>query len=607
MWVLPVNPHSNLGWQTQDCPERDRYNDVTAKRKTHKPLPLRHYVKVMLIISITVLIVDLGISITSILIVKQQSTRYLKDTAALYINRINHDFDYMNHYMGWTLANDETLNTMNAYNPNSVEFIKSNESLRSRFTELQKNYGHEYNFFYYLKNHSYFLNCSPISVNYSDYTELKNHIISIIDDKEVYEKFYSKWTPILVNKKYYVINIVPYYNRYLIGLISADNLIRPLREINLGANGYASLVDDQGTVLTSPVSNSGRPVPEDKGSFLLMQQRTTISSEFLGTTFRARMVIQFGAFEKIMIAQLLIVLLFFIVTSALFVIILFFNKKVLGQVQRFSENLARINEESLPADYKESKIIELEQANSQFKDLVEQIKSFKITMYEQELEKQQIQLDYMKQQINPHFVLNCLTSIYSMAQLQMYQEIEDMAMTTSKYFRYLFQNGDNFVQLENEIMHVQMYLEIQQKRYRDAFSYHVELPEEAKNVNIPPLVLQTFIENSIKYAISREKEVQIRLVVKRGVYAGDFEATLIQLTDTGPGFPPDVLEKLQAGLTLDQSKGTQIGIMNTLKRLEYLYRNLAIISFSNSPGGGACITLLLPDLPDITVKGECSG
>ncbi|AOZ90912.1 sensor histidine kinase [Paenibacillus crassostreae] len=579
-------------------------NVIAKETALHKPLPIRHYVKAMLIIAVTVLIVDLVISITSIIIVKQQSTRYLKDTAALYINRINHDFDYMNHYMGWTLANDETLNKMNAYDINSVEFFKSNEILHSRFAELQKNYGQEYNFFYYLKNQSFFLNCAPISVNYGEYLELKKQIISFIDDKEVYEKFYSKWTPILVGGKYYVINIVPYNNRYLIGLISADNLIRPLREINLGANGYASLVDDQGTDLTIPISNNGKDISEDTGFASFMQPRTTIISEFLGTTFSAKMVIKFGAFEKIMIVQLLIVLLFFIVTSSLFVIILFFNKRVLGPIQSFSENLALINEESQPTDYKVSKIIELEQANTQFKDLVEQIKTFKITMYEQELEKQRIQLDYMKQQIKPHFFLNCLTSIYSMAQIQMYQEIEDMAMTTSRYFRYLFQSGENFVPLANEIEHVQMYLEIQKQRYQDAFSYQVELSEEAKDVKIPPLVLQTFIENSIKYAISRENEVQIRLTVKRCLLEDDIEATQIQFSDTGPGFPANVLEKLEAGLPLDQAKGTHIGIMNTLKRLEYLYYNLATVRFTNLPGSGACITLMLPDLPEPSTEME---
>jgi sensor histidine kinase YesM len=82
--------------------------------------------------------------------------------------------------------------------------------------------------------------------------------------------------------------------------------------------------------------------------------------------------------------------------------------------------------------------------------------------------------------------------------------------------------------------------------------------------------------------------------------------TQIRLSDTGPGFPPDVLEKLEAGLPLDQSKGTHIGIMNTLKRLEYLYFNLASVSFANLPGSGASVTLLLPDLPEQTLEGVSS-
>lgn len=275
-----------------------------------------------------------------------------------------------------------------------------------------------------------------------------------------------------------------------------------------------------------------------------------------------------------------------------------FQKRVLGPIQSFSDNLAFINESGQPADFKSSEIIELEQANTQFKGLVEQIKTFKIAMYEQELEKQRIQLDYMKLQIKPHFFLNCLTSIYSMAQIHMYKEIENMTLSTSKYFRYIFQNGENFVRLEDEIEHVRTYLEIQKQRYQDAFIYYIEQEDQAGSVEIPPLVLQTFIENSIKYAISREHEAEIRLTVQRLQMEQEEEMLVIQLTDTGPGFPPQVLEKLNLGEPLDQSKGTQIGIMNTLKRLEYLYLKRATVTFSNLEGGGASVILYLPKLPD---------
>lgn len=559
----------------------------------------------MLFISIFALVLDLVISFASIFIVKQQSTRYLQDTANLYINQINHDFSYINHYMGWTLANDESVKTLDTPDTDYEDFIKSNERVHKRFNELQKDYGQEYNFFFYLKEENFFQNYAPMSLSYKEFLDLKKQIISLTDTKNVYETFYSNWNPILVQDTHYVINIVPYHNRYLICLISADDLIRPLRQINLGQEGFVSLVNHHGETISSPVSGdaAGVNLKSSKASLLSFSQpRTTVTKEFSNASFNVQLVIQFGVFETIMIAQLLIMLLFVVLTCTLSVVMLYFKKKVLKPIQNFSENLRRIHEDSENLDFKSSEIIELEQVNSQFKHLIEQIKKFKIDIYEQKLEKQRIQLDYMKLQINPHFFLNCLTNIYSMAQMQMFKEIQYMSLSTSKYFRYIFQSGDDFVRLEDEIEHVRIYLEIQKHRYRDAFTYEIEQEDDLDGLTIPPLVLQTFIENAVKYAVSREHELQIRLIVSLRL-EGEKPFVQIQIADTGPGFPAEILEKLATGKPLDQSEGKHIGIMNTLQRLELLYPHKASVEFSNQEGGGASVTLTLPQ-PVTETRGE---
>ncbi|MEN1987059.1 cache domain-containing sensor histidine kinase [Paenibacillus hubeiensis] len=566
-----------------------------------KPYPIRHYIRMMFVISFVVFVLDLIISIASISLVKQQSAQYLQNTADLYINRINHDFAYINHFMGWTLANDENLDTMNTYGVNSIPFLKSNEKLHKLFAELQRNYSQSYNFFYYLESSEYFLNCAPISISYSDYSEVKRQIITLTREKGVYEKFYSHWTPIHVNGTSYLINIAPYYNRYLIALISADDLIAPLQQMNLGANGYASLVDENGMQLSGPASGENTADPQP--SFMdVLQSHNVVSSDFSNADFSARMVIKFGAFEKIMVAQLLIMLLFLIVTCSLSAILMFFRTNLLVPIQRFSKNLALINEGDEAADLKSSRIMELEQVNAQFKELVGQIKRFKIDRYEQELEKQKIRLDYMKLQIKPHFFLNCLTSMYSMAQMQMYKEIESMALATSRYFRYIFQSGDNFVLLENEIEHARTFLDIQKSRYRDAFSYRIEQSEGITGVAVPPLVIQTFIENAVKYGVSRDRELCITLsVTQERREHGD--VVLIQISDTGPGFSPEILDALVRGEALEQTGGNRIGIMNTIQRLELLYRHEATITFAND-ASGARITL---SLPKILLNSEPSG
>jgi two-component system, sensor histidine kinase YesM len=568
-----------------------------AKSTKNKQYPVRHYVNFMFLISFIVLILDFAISLSAISIVKQQSTRYLQDTADLYINRINHDFAYINHYTGWTLANDESLKAMNDNPMNSAEFFEGNENLHKRFNELQKNYGQEYNFFVYLKEQEFFLNCSPISIPYSDYLELKEQVIANVEaGRDVYEKIYSKWMPVEIGGRYYITNIVPYHDSYMISLVSADHLIRPLRELNLGENGFVSLVDDRGQVLTSPISNNGERLDEGRQSSFfpnLFKGGTTVNGEFTNASFHVKLVIQFGTFEKIMIAQLLILLLAVIITCSLGFILLYFRNKVLRPIKSFSYNLAFWTEEGESLAFEGSKIIELERANKQFMNLVDQIKKFKIDLYERELEKQRIQLDYMKLQINPHFFLNCLTNIYSMAQMQLYREIEQMALSTSRYFRYIFQNDGDFVKLRDEIEHVRIYLDIQKHRYPDALAYRIEERDLLGDARIPPLVLQTFVENAVKYAVSRVSQVQIELAVRLRQEAGE-ERLVIRIADTGPGFPPEILECLQNGSPLDQSAGNHIGIMNTLQRLASLYSGQAAVSFSNREDGGACVILSLP-------------
>ncbi|MCM3784839.1 histidine kinase [Neobacillus mesonae] len=570
--------------------------DMVIKPAPRKAHPIRHYIKITLLITISALVLDLAISMISISIVKQQSTRYLQDTADLYLTRINHDFNYINHYMGWTLANDDNIEALKSEEKarHYGEFLKANENLRKRYTELQKNYGPEYNFFYYSKEEKLLRNYAPMSISYPKYQELGQQMVSYTSDPNVYEKFYSNWTPILIQDEYYIVNIVPYHEQYLLCLISADDLIAPLRQINLGKNGFSTLVDQDGNILSSPPSDvqqaggSGFTFPFFSGP------RTTVSKAFTDSTINVQMIIEFGAFEKIMVAQLLILLLFVIVACSLIIVVLYFKNRVLKPIQYFSRNLTRLEETSSePLDFTSSPIVELTQAGLQYRNLIEQIKQIKIDMYEQELSKQQVQLEYMKMQIRPHFFLNCLTNIYSMAQMQMYKEIEYMALSTSSYFRYIFQNDGNFVRLADELEHVKTYLEIQKHRYRNALNYEVIQSEAIQDMTLPPLVLQTFIENAVKYAVSRDNKLQILLRLEHES-TNDILALKVVIEDSGPGFPVEILERLRSGLPLERDGGSRIGIMNTLKRLESLYDGDAITEFSNGAHGGACITLILP-------------
>ena len=205
-------------------------------------------------------------------------------------------------------------------------------------------------------------------------------------------------------------------------------------------------------------------------------------------------------------------------------------------------------------------------------------------------------LAVLQLQIRPRFFLNCLNTIYSMAQTQLYEEIMKMSMITSNYFRYIFQNTQDLVPVKNELEHIKNYMEIQKMRYGDTFSYEIHAEEGTENIRIPPILIQTFIENAIKHSNTFDEPIIIRTDIAWMTAGGNSHENIqIQVMDTGCGFSEDILQSLNSAIPLEPQNGHRIGITNAIQRLNLLYgQGEAVITFSNLPSGGACVTILLP-------------
>ena len=88
---------------------------------------------------------------------------------------------------------------------------------------------------------------------------------------------------------------------------------------------------------------------------------------------------------------------------------------------------------------------ELQMTNATFNQMLERIRALKIESYERELEKKQTQLQYYRAQIRPHFYLNCLKNIYSLAERREFANIEQSILYLSGYLRYTFQDNADTV------------------------------------------------------------------------------------------------------------------------------------------------------------------
>lgn len=172
-----------------------------------------------------------------------------------------------------------------------------------------------------------------------------------------------------------------------------------------------------------------------------------------------------------------------------------------------------------------------------------------------EKEKMSTELNYLKAQINPHFLFNTLNSVYSLS-------IEEKAVNTSAaivklsgMMRYVTSEAlAEKVSLENELDYINSYIELQKIRFGDTVNLNVDLVKVNKPLSIAPLILISFIENAFKYGVNPEEnsEINISILLKN---------TSLQL----------IVKNNKVKMVDQEVIGSGIGIQNTKNRLDLLY------------------------------------
>ena len=134
----------------------------------------------------------------------------------------------------------------------------------------------------------------------------------------------------------------------------------------------------------------------------------------------------------------------------------------------------------------------------------------------QDLEKQNLeqQLEYLKYQINPHFFMNTLNNIHALVDIDP-AKAQETIVELSKMMRFVLYEGNKHgVPLTREFEFIRTYIHLMQLRYTDKVTVTVDLPTEAPDKTIPPLMLVSFIENAFKHGISYQHPSFIDLKIE---------------------------------------------------------------------------------------------
>lgn len=429
-----------------------------------------------------------------------------------------------------------------------------------------------------------------------------------------YEDHASHWFVQQIGEQNYMLRVMKTGSIYIGAWVKAATLQLPLADINFGEDGAALLIDDDGKPLIETPLIERNKIDLSRGldeayksgsgdDYLIVGHHSAIGNISLAAVIPEAVIVEnlpaWIRFAFLSLAGCVLLLPGFF---------LFLRKTVMKPLYHMISAMRKFGGGDVKVRLKSSAVAdEFLILNDAFNHMANQIEALKINVYEEKLSKQKAELQHLQLQINPHFFMNALNIIYTFARSNKVGLIQELVMCLVRYFRYMFSSNLKFISFKDELEHVKNYLRIQEIRYPNTLRCDIDVPEMLQDVKVPPLVIHTFVENTVKHEVSLNDPVRIRIEAELDESESDAYVA-ITIRDTGKGFAPEVLEELRKGNRIVDEQGEHIGIWNVMHRLRLLYENKADISFANEDGAGARITMRLPiDHPEESAEDEHPG
>lgn len=225
-------------------------------------------------------------------------------------------------------------------------------------------------------------------------------------------------------------------------------------------------------------------------------------------------------------------------------------------------------------------------------DLERKIKDDEVKLLKYENALKLSQLKVLQSQINPHFLFNTLNCINQTAIREKAYKTEELITSAAGILRYSLRMMERNATLEDEINVVKQYIFIQKVRYDDRLSFYLDINCDIKNIVVPGMTLQPFVENAFIHGIEPKEEggyINIK------VYKESEEYKVI-IEDNGCGINEATLKKIKSGGSEKEHIGhtTGLGIKSVVDRLEILYGEKNIFNISSKEEQGTKILLRIP-------------
>jgi len=197
----------------------------------------------------------------------------------------------------------------------------------------------------------------------------------------------------------------------------------------------------------------------------------------------------------------------------------------------------------------------------------------------------QARLAALSSQINPHFLFNTLNTVSSLIRTNP-EQARMVVSKLSRILRRLLRKTDNFAPLRDELAFVEDYLSIEMARFGEKLRFEKRIGDATLDCQVPSMLLQPLIENSIKHGLSPRVEGGTVTLETRLEQDGDRPRLFLTVADDGVGIDETRLSSIL--------EHPGIGVSNVNERLQVLFGSAYRLSVTSQTGEGTRTTIEIP-------------
>lgn len=192
----------------------------------------------------------------------------------------------------------------------------------------------------------------------------------------------------------------------------------------------------------------------------------------------------------------------------------------------------------------------------------------------------EVELNRLKSQMNPHFIFNAMNTIRALVDENPKKSKEAITQLSNILRSSMMMGRNKVIPLFEEMQLVRDYLNIEKVRFEERLQIEIDIPESLERHLVPPLIIQTLVENSIKHGISKLPQGgKLKLSVEKN--------------DNGIR----VLIENDGTIQQDENKAKGFGIINSQERLKLLYGDRASLSIKELSINKVQAVLEIPKKP----------